>query len=197
MPMAIGRFDMEEQAPRVSVPVTRYGKEFDRGAEPAPLQLTVLILAIQKFDRAVRPPAISARQASRVALRTSVQLRHIFQQALQWRGFADGALDPVSKALRTGHVHFGGVLESFEHGYANPSTRLRDRQRAQQRYAALVALHEDDDVTVLEITVVALRLEVGRTRYPQSRKAMQPKGVGVALSLCDDENSPRRKPSRP
>ena len=53
MPMAVGRFDMEEQTPRVLVPVTRYGKEFDRRAKPAPLQLTLLIFAIQIFDRAV------------------------------------------------------------------------------------------------------------------------------------------------
>jgi hypothetical protein len=156
----------------VLVLVTRYSKEFDRGAEPAPLQLALVVFAIQIFDGAVGSPAISPWQLGRAIFSTSVQLRHIFQQALQRHGFADDALYPLSEAFRAGHVHLGGVLKAFEHGHADPSTLSRDRQRAQQRYASLVAFHEDDDVAAFEVKVIALWLEVGCTGNPKRPKAV-------------------------
>ena len=75
-------------------------------------------------------------------------------------------------------MHLGRVLETFEHGHADPSTLLRDRQRAQQRYAARVAFHEDDDVTVFEVTVIALWLEVGCTGNAKRRQSHAAKGYG-------------------
>ena len=77
-------------------------------------------------------------------------------------------------------MHVAHVLEGLWHSNFYPGAMRRCRQPSDQRLAALVALHEGNNLTSLEMVIITLGLEVAGARQSQKQRGQNHK---VCVSL--------------